>query len=1202
MGRRRVGDGAARPVGGASRRPHRLVDVGQPRAPHRGRTAAAAVRRHRRGRRVGGRPAPARAGRLAGAAGLPRGGRCRTAPRGTRSHRLGRLVAGARLRQRARTGRHGRGLGAGRRRRRRAAVGARTAAGGGPRPRTGMAPRRHHRREVGPAAGGRRARATGLGAARAGRGSGRRRGEAAAAVAGRVLGARRVGVVVVVGGRARVAVPVGSAQPAGRRRRARRPARCPAPARLAGRARRPARPRRAGGAGDHGPGAGRAACAAWCPWRCWRRPPPVSCCWGPRCWCAKAFPPVPTGPPRTPCSRRRRCSPCSAPPPCPGWPQRPRGGPGRRWWSTPPRRCGGWCWWPARAAPSPGCSSARCSRCRSATTSPWTPTCRRCGRAWRTGRPPRPPGPCSCCRRCRDPLTGRTLDRALGRRAWAAPGSPRQDAAATAALDALATRLADGRGGADVSSALAATGARYVLLRDDLPAATERAAPPTLVRWSLLAAGAVVAGTWTADPQARPRTARCATWAPRLGRSDRCWTCRPSRRWRRTTARRSRWWVVCRAGPAMTAADLLDGPVRVVGPGADLPDWVSDDARRHATDQRVPVRSDGPAVAAGAAVPTTTAPGALPAPTTSLRLVGARSVEASSSAADLGTGSRRVDATAPAAVDGNLFTAWQGARGRGTGQWWRIAFDGEVDLGDAVVRFVDSRFVGPRVSSVRIETDRVTVDREVLPGGELFLDVDDPATRLTITVTSTDGQVVLARRSRSPRSRCRASRSRARSWSTPGCPCAAGCCRRSRAASTAAGRPLDRRVVGDGVLGVAVLPGAGPRCAASGGGLAVGRDDRRRRLGVTGGDHAGRCAGRPAQRPIRSAWPRRRPWSPTSPCDPRRRRTRTLVTPGARRWATTLPSLTLEWDDAGRRVGTSRLVVPSDGVSARPTRVGSRPPAAAGTADVRQRRRVHRSTRSAPPPADGHGARAAPGRPAWTCATGRAPVGTGRGVRGRGARRSRCDARAQRPHRPRLRLRPVARRGRRAGRDPGRGVGGRPALRDRCGRRACTPVRLTAGETAVEVPGSFLWRCSGWSWSGTTRRLGRPRRTGEATWPDRSGRDGSRTSAHDRPDAARCWPPPGPPARLAATSDGRRARARWCSTAGARAGSVPPAPARWRWTIRRAPTLRTWTGAGLLGWALVVRAARRSPRAPRSAQGAPRRGPPRDQAMIGPST
>ena len=35
----------------------------------------------------------------------------------------------------------------------------------------------------------------------------------------------------------------------------------------------------------------------------------------------------------------------------------------------------------------------------------------------------------------------------------------------------------------------------------------------------------------------------------------------------------------------------------------------------------------------------------------------------------------------------------------------------------------------------------MTVDREVLPGGELFLDVDDPATRMTITVTSTAGRV-----------------------------------------------------------------------------------------------------------------------------------------------------------------------------------------------------------------------------------------------------------------------------------------------------------------------------------------------------------------------------------------------------------------------------------------------------------------------------
>ena len=462
------------------------------------------------------------------------------------------------------------------------------------------------------------------------------------------------------------------------------------------------------------------------------------------------------------------------------------------------------------------------------------------------------------------------LDRALGGRAWAAPGSPRQGATATAALDVLAARLADGRGGADVSSALAATGARYVLLRDDLPAATTRAAPPTLVRWSLLAAGAAVAGTWPADPQARTdgplrdlgTTRRAGLTllelpaAPAVAQHDG----RPAT-------------VVggLRAGPALVADDLVDGPVAVVRPGTDLPDWVSDDARRHATDQRVPVRSDGPVVAAGAAVPTTTAPGALPAPTTSLRLVGARSVDASSSAADLGTGSRRVDATAPAAVDGNLFTAWQGARGQGTGQWWRIAFEGQVDLGDAVVRFVDSRFVGPRVSSVRIETDRVTVDREVLPGGELFLDVDDPATRLTITVTSTEARV-------GPRQAVAITE-----VEVPGVEVLstlvvdAGLPDGRLGHVGAAGQPRPVRtgsrtgVLGDGVLGVAVLSGARSGGDASGGGLAGGRDDGRPRLGATRGDDAGRRAGGPAQQP-------RAPGSRLVDRRPRRRR----ATPGGR--------------------------------------------------------------------------------------------------------------------------------------------------------------------------------------------------------------------------------------------------------------------------------------------------------------------------------
>ena len=210
------------------------------------------------------------------------------------------------------------------------------------------------------------------------------------------------------------------------------------------------------------------------------------------------------------------------------------------------------------------------------------------------------------------------LDRALGPRPWAAPGSPRQGAAATAALDRLATRLADGTGGPDVQRALAATGARYVLLRDDLGPATTQVAPPTLVRWSLLAAGAVVVRSWPAEQGAPDADGdgddeplvdlgtRAPAGATLLDLPD------PA-----TVVAHDEPPVTAAggvgAGPALALVGEADGtPVRLV-PGDDPPGWVSDDARRQGTDQRVAVRSSGPVVAEDAPATTTTAPGRLPA-------------------------------------------------------------------------------------------------------------------------------------------------------------------------------------------------------------------------------------------------------------------------------------------------------------------------------------------------------------------------------------------------------------------------------------------------------------------------------------------------------------------------------------------------------------------------------------------------------------
>ena len=106
-----------------------------------------------------------------------------------------------------------------------------------------------------------------------------------------------------------------------------------------------------------------------------------------------------------------------------------------------------------------------------------------------------------------------------------------------------------------------------------------------------------------------------------------------------------------------------------------------------------------------------------------VRYDGIASVGASSSASDGDAVVRHRPAANPyAAVDGNRFTSWLSGSAEVTGQSWRVDFAAPTDVSAARAFVVDSRFVGPRITVVQVRTDRGVVTREVLPGGEVFLD------------------------------------------------------------------------------------------------------------------------------------------------------------------------------------------------------------------------------------------------------------------------------------------------------------------------------------------------------------------------------------------------------------------------------------------------------------------------------------------------
>ncbi len=335
------------------------------------------------------------------------------------------------------------------------------------------------------------------------------------------------------------------------------------------------------------------------------------------------------------------------------------------------------------------------------------------------------------------------LGTALGRRPWVGRDSlPTSGAAATIAIDDALTRLGRGDGAPGTLSALRRLGVTYVLVELGEPVPEDRANPTALVRAALTEQGAertaVLRGSDRPAPGAAPEplldfgvrsiTDQVEIWAlpdPADG------------------------WVyqgqpIDVVGDAGSVSDLADAGVlgssaiRLSAPAAGESVVLSDSPRRRDIDQRVPVDPYGPLLDGQA--PRSVLPAdAAPVTTTTGRVDGARAVSVSTSAADLLGDPRNAGADAMAAIDGNVFTAWQSRRGTGQGQWWQVEFDDPVELGGTSVQMMQNPFTGHAVTTVRVTTDDGSSDHDVPTDGPLVLDQLGQSRTLRITVTGTDG-------------------------------------------------------------------------------------------------------------------------------------------------------------------------------------------------------------------------------------------------------------------------------------------------------------------------------------------------------------------------------------------------------------------------------------------------------------------------------
>ena len=326
---------------------------------------------------------------------------------------------------------------------------------------------------------------------------------------------------------------------------------------------------------------------------------------------------------------------------------------------------------------------------------------------------------------------------ALEGRPWVARDPlPRSSAAGTAALDHVVWRLSRGLGGPGTRAALDGLGIAYVIVRNDLPTSDDRVRPSALVRQALVSQGAIRMAVFPANDERTGEATEVTDFGVRTEEdSVEVWS----------TGRAPGLLLydestIVAAGDAGTAADLADAglagstALTLSSPDDSVVELLSDSARRQDVDQREALDPFGPYLMADAD-PEVVPSGAARPPTASRRLTGVRSISASSSAADLGAVPRRPEADPVAALDGNVFTAWQPADGAGVGQWWEVVFSEPTDLSEATAQLVQNVFVGGIVTRVRLEYDGASTEVDVPPGGLVSLAPAGVVNRLRIVAT-----------------------------------------------------------------------------------------------------------------------------------------------------------------------------------------------------------------------------------------------------------------------------------------------------------------------------------------------------------------------------------------------------------------------------------------------------------------------------------
>ena len=361
-----------------------------------------------------------------------------------------------------------------------------------------------------------------------------------------------------------------------------------------------------------------------------------------------------------------------------------------------------------------------------------------------------PPGRVLVLPATTDGRTDPAVAHALRGRPWIARDTlPVSDARATTALDAALGRLDRGHDGEGTAAALRHLGISYVLLRNDIPAASDRERPLGLVRHALSRLGASRVAALGADGPADDGAAG-EPGIVDLGLRDALGSLEV--------------WAVDEAadgtihdgGPMAVAggpgvvSDLADaglaGAALTLGatPGRSV-GVASDSERRQDLDLRVATDPTGPVL--GTADDRTVVPPDAAAEATASRSVsGAEDVRASSSSADLDSSLRRTGAVAAAAVDGNAFTAWQSRRGSVADEWWEITFDGARDLSTGVLQVVPDPFASYQVTRIRLESDDGATEVDVPATGTVPLTGVGSTARLRVVATGVTGAVTEASR------------------------------------------------------------------------------------------------------------------------------------------------------------------------------------------------------------------------------------------------------------------------------------------------------------------------------------------------------------------------------------------------------------------------------------------------------------------------